>query len=121
MTDTPKPTTPTSALIRLWLACEDQHEHEDDYESLMAFLDSDLIQKLQDPKLRAALEVIVEGLPELFLLDGEWTVGESEHWQREVRLDGKGVYWCGSSDGINEAKRLLDALNLIHRAYLKAK
>jgi len=38
-------------------------------------LSSDLIQKLQDPKLRAAMEVIVEGLPEVMELEAEATPG----------------------------------------------
>ena len=63
MTDTPKPLDLLDALEHnTGKDSRYTEEWQRAYNGLRAFLSSDLIQKLQDPKLRAAVEVLVDEL-----------------------------------------------------------
>ena len=94
------------------------------------FLSSDLIQNLQDPKLRAAVEVIVEGLPEVMGLEAKATPGPWENDGSDAdTYDTHGIAWKSGLVGsvFNQDPRLdhnakencdliVAARNLIFRA-----
>ena len=83
---------------------------------LRAFLSDPLTVALQDPGTAAAMRVLLEELPGLMQLDGEWTTGSGDHWSREVRNGNSGVYWCGNSSGQAWANKLCKILHILSLA-----